>query len=110
MLRGITVVLYEETQIGVDAFNRPIVTENAVNVGNVLVAPMSDDDIINELNLSGRKAIYQLGIPKGDEHDWENKKVSFFGETFRVIGKPTVGIDEMIPLVWNKKAKVEIIE
>lgn len=110
MLRGITVVLYEETQIGVDAFNRPIVTENAVNVENVLVAPMSDDDIINELNLSGRKAIYQLGIPKGDEHDWENKKVSFFGETFRVIGKPTVGIDEMIPLVWNKKAKVEIIE
>lgn len=110
MLRGITVVLYEETQIGVDAFNRPIVTENAVNVGNVLVAPMSDDDIVNELNLSGRKAIYQLGIPKGDEHDWENKKVSFFGETFRVIGKPTVGIDEMIPLVWNKKAKVEIIE
>lgn len=110
MLRGITVVLYEETQIGVDAFNRPIVTENAVNVENVLVAPMSDDDIINELNLSGRKAIYQLGIPKGDEHDWENKKVSFYGETFRVIGKPTVGIDEMIPLVWNKKAKVEIIE
>lgn len=110
MLRGITVVLYEETQIGVDAFNRPIVTENAVNVENVLVAPMSDDDIVNELNLSGRKAIYQLGIPKGDEHDWENKKVSFFGETFRVIGKPTVGIDAMIPLNWNKKAKVEIIE
>lgn len=110
MLKGITVTLYERTQTATDAFNRPIWAENATPVENVLVAPMSNEDIVNELNLSGRKAVYQLGIPKGDTHDWENSRVSFFGETFRVIGKPTVGIDAMIPLNWNKKAKVEVIE
>lgn len=107
MLKGITVTLYERTQTSVDAFNRPIYTETASDVSDVLVAPLSDEEILDTLNLTGRRAKYQLGIPKGDTHVWEGNTVEFFGERWRVIGHPTIGIDEMIPLRWNKKVKVE---
>lgn len=109
MLQGITIQLIDKTQTGTDGFGRPTYVEQAVNVDNVLIAPMSDEEILDTLNLTGRRAVYQLGIPKGDTHDWENKKVVFFGAAWRVIGKPTVGIDAMIPLSWNKKVKVESI-
>ncbi len=108
-MKGITVTLYERTQSDTDPANRPIYTETAVEVADVLVAPLSDDEIIETLNLTGRRARYQLGLPKGDTHSWEGNKVSFFGETWRVIGHPTEGIEDMIPLRWNKKVKVESI-
>lgn len=103
-------ILHTVTQTGVDGFNRPVYAVNDVTVHNVLVAPVSDTEVLDTLNLTGRKAVYQLGIPKGDTNDWENREVVFFGETFRVIGMPTEGIDDMIPLSWNKKVKVERVE
>lgn len=106
-LQGITVTLFERSQGGVDGFNRPVYTETPVEVENVLVAPLSSEEILDTLNLTGRRAKYQLGIPKGDTHEWEGAKVSFFGETWRVIGKPTEGIEELIPLSWNKNVRVE---
>lgn len=110
MIKGIPVILKTVIQTGVDGFNRAIYDTADVIVDNVLVAPVSDEEIVNELNLSGRRAVYQLGIPKGDTHDWENREVVFFCETFRCIGMPTQGVDAMIPLWWNKKVKVERIE
>lgn len=107
MLKGITVQLLERTQTGIDGFNRPIYTETPVDVENVLVAPLSDEEVLDTLNLTGRRATYQLGIPKTDNHTWEGHRVRFFGETWRVIGKPTRGIDELLPLNWNMKVKVE---
>lgn len=107
MLHGIDVTLWTQTPNGVDEFNRVKYTETAELVSNVLVAPMSDTEVLDTLNLTGRKAVYQLGLPKGDLHEWENHRVSFFGEDWRVIGVPTEGIEEMIPLEWNKKVKVE---
>lgn len=107
LIKGITVNLLERTQTGADGFNRPIYTETPIEIENVLVAPLSDTEILDTINLTGRKAVYQLGIPKDDIHTWEDKKVQFFGETWRVIGKPTMGIDDNIPLDWNKKVKVE---
>lgn len=111
-MRGITVTLYERTQNGTDAFNRPVYTERAVQIDNVLVAPVSTggEEVLDDLNLTGRKAVYTLGVPKGDAHEWENCRVSFFGEDWRVIGIPTKGIDALIPLQWNKKVQVERIE
>lgn len=107
MIKGITVTLYEVTQTDIDDFGRPIYAETAVPVSDVLVAPLSDEEILDTVNITGKKAKYQLAIPKGDAHEWENRRVSFFGEDFRVIGKPTIGIEENIPLRWNKKVKVE---
>lgn len=109
MIKGITVTLYSRTQTGTDAFNAPIYTEEPVAVADVLVAPMSDEEILDTLNLTGRRAKYQLGIPKGDTHIWEGCEVGFFGQRWRVIGQPTEGLDHLIPLRWNKKVKVESI-
>ena len=107
MIKGITVLLYEKTQTGVDGFNKPIYKEIAVPVENVLVAPATADDIVSNTDLTGKKVVYTLGIPKGDTHDWKDKKVEFFGETFMTFGFPTKGIDELIPSDWNMKVTVE---
>ena len=109
VIKGITVTLHERMQTGTDGFNRPIYEETAVDVGNVLVAPAAEDEIEDMLNLTGRKAVYTLGIPKGDTHDWTDKKVSFFGQDFKTIGSPVEGIEAMVPLEWNKKVRCEII-
>lgn len=108
IIKGITVELLERTEIGTDDFNAPIYTEKAVVVENVLVAPLSDEERATETNLTGRKAVYQLGIPKGDRHEWTSgTRVRFFGQTWRIIGEPVMGIETMIPLDWNKKVRVE---
>lgn len=110
ILKGQTIQLIEKTQTGVDGFDRPTYQETEISVENVLIAPLSDTEVLDTLNLTGKKAVYHLAIPKGDTHTWENRKVRFFGETWRVIGKPTKGIDDLIPLDWNLKVKVESIE
>ena len=106
-LRGITVTLYEKTIAGYDDFNAPIYTETATTIDNVLVAPVSSNDIIDGISLYGKTAQYQLGIPKGDTHTWEDRKVEFFGKTWHTFGFVEEGIEELIPLEWNGKIKVE---
>lgn len=109
-IKGISIVLYEQLFSHKDEFNKDIYEQQPVTVDNVLVSPTSSEDAAEEMNLSGRKAVYTLAIPKGDTHDWENKKVEFFGQMFRTIGIPTEGIEELTPLDWNKKVKVERYE
>lgn len=110
-MKTISVVLHNfvETQER-DKTNRQITTETTTTVDGVLVAPVSSDDVVNTLNLTGKKAVYQLAIPKGDTNTWENAKVEFFGKTWRTIGIPQEGIEGNIPLKWNKKIQVEIYE
>lgn len=107
MIKGITVKLTIRIKTGTDEFNRPVYTETSENVKNVLVGEPSAEDVINELNLSGKRLAYTLAIPKDDTHTWEDTVVEFWGMKFRTIGIPTQGIDENIPLDWNKKVKVE---
>lgn len=109
-IKGITVTLYEQTQTGTDAFNDPIYTETAINVDNVLVYPSTQTEILETVNLYGRKAVYTLGIPKGDTHNWENCRIDFFGQSWRSFGIPSQGIEDMIPLDWNMKVTVERYE
>lgn len=109
-LRGITVTLYDKIEIGRDDFNKPIYDDKEVAIDNVLVEPLSSTEILETLSLTGRRAIYRLGIPKGDTHDWENKKIKLFGKEYRTIGPALEGIEDMIPLDWNKKVQVERIE
>lgn len=108
-LRGIPVVLISKESTGTDAFNRPIMTETRTTVEDVLVAPLSQtgDEIINELSLSGKKVKYQMAIPKSDMHSWEDSEVEFFGARWKTIGFSTIGIEDMIPLRWNRKVLVE---
>lgn len=107
MLEGMTVILYEKTKIGEDEFSSPIYEETPVEVENVLVSPSSSTDIVDSLNLYGKKAVYTLAIPKGDDHIWEDRMVEFFGKKWRTFGFPTEGMEHLIPLCWNKKVMVE---
>lgn len=107
MIRGITILLYEKRQTGTDAFHAPIYEETPVEVPNVLVGEPSAEDIVNEMQLHGKRIAYTLAIPKGDTHDWNDVTVEFFGQKWRTYGGVTQGIEAMIPLSWNKKVKVE---
>ena len=109
-MRGVTITLYNKVQTGVDAFNRPVYEDVATTVDNVLIGEPTTEDIINELSLTGKHLAYTLAIPKGDTHEWNDRKVEFFGEVFRTYGEPTQGIEHLIPLSWNKKVKVERYE
>ena len=109
-MKGIPITLYNKVEIRRDAFNKPIYDDVPETVENVLIEAISSTEVLETLSLTGRRAIYRLGIPKGDQHDWTDKKVSFFGQDFRTIGIPIEGIEEMIPLEWNKKVTVERYE
>lgn len=109
-IKGITVTLINNQEIGRDPFDNPIIEDVEIAVDNVLVSPTSSDDIVNTKDLTGRTAVYTLAIPKGDTNTWENQEVRFFGERWRVFGIPLQGIEELIPLDWNKKVMVERYE
>lgn len=107
MLKGIPVILYTEKAVGKDSLNNTIYEPTPETIENVLVAPSSSQEIVDSTNLYGKKAVYTLAIPKGDEHDWKDKTVEFFGSKWKTFGEPLMGIDELIPLSWNKKVTVE---
>lgn len=109
-IRGITVTLIGRTQTGTDVFNRPVYADTEEEVENVLIGEPTSEEIVDTLELTGKKLAYTLSIPKGDVHTWSGRKVRFFDEVFQVIGAPTQGIEDMIPLSWNRKVKVERIE
>ena len=106
-MTGAPVVLHVKTKTGVDSFNAPVFSETTETVNNVLIGQPTTEEIDSTLALYGKKIEYMLGIPKGDTHTWTDRTVEFFGERFRTIGEPTMGIEHLIPLSWNKKVKVE---
>lgn len=106
MLKGIPITLYETVRTGTDPLNRPVYEEIPVQVENVLVMPTTTEEQIDDLNLNGVRVLYTLAIPKGDTHDWQDKKVSFFDQSFKTVGAPVKTIDALTPTAWNTKVKV----
>lgn len=106
-IKGITVTLHIKTYSGDDDFGNPIYTDTTTTVDDVLVTPTSAEDSANAFAMYGKKTVYTLAIPKGDANTWEDTTVEFFGHIFRTVGEATQGIDENIPLKWNKQIKVE---
>lgn len=116
-IKGITVTLYEPTQTGTDPFGAPIETETATTVDNVLVGQPESEEITSAISLYGKRIKYTLGIPKGDTHNWENKKISWtdaYGtvHTCMTFGAPMTGIEENIhsSIPWHKKVYCESYE
>lgn len=107
---GITITLYDKTETGTDPLGAPIYTETPEEIENVIVAPASSQEILDATNIYGKKAVYTLGIPKGDTHDWTDKKVKIWDKYYRVFGVPLQGIDDIVPGPWNKKVTVETYE
>lgn len=113
-LKGITVTLYDRTRTGTDPFHNPIYTEVPVQVENVLVGEPSTDDIVTSQDLYGKTILYMLGIPKGDTHDWKDKKVEWtdaYGiHTCQTFGFPITGIEANIPGPWHMKVRCKAFE
>lgn len=110
MIKGRAVTLYENVEIGVDGLNRPIYEEQEVIVDNVLIEPASNDAIISDLDVTGKHLSYVLHIPKTDTHDWNDTKVGFYGEIWHTYGDCLIYDEDLTPLDWNKKVKVERYE
>ncbi|MDT2677316.1 hypothetical protein P7D92_10160 [Enterococcus dongliensis] len=106
-IHGIPITLIDKQVVSTDPFGSPVVKDVEILVDNVIVAPATTDDVTNQMSLTGKVAVYTLAIPKGDTHDWEDKEVEFFGQRWRTFGFPTEGIEDLIPLSWNKKVMVE---
>ena len=109
-IKGATVILYNKAVSGYDPFGRPTYTETSEAVPNVIIAPVSSNEQIAAYDLTGKKAVYQLGIPKGDEHDWQDNDVEFFGHRWHCFNVPVIGIEENVPLDWHKTIMVERYE
>lgn len=107
LIKGITVTLYEAVADGEDDFKNPLYREEPVAVANVLVTPAESDDITQDLQIYGKRAVYELSIPKVDTHIWEDRTVEFFGQKWKTFGFCKRYISENVPLDWNRKIKVE---
>lgn len=110
MIVGIPVTLVNQIYNGTDPLGNPRYRYNRTTVENCLVAPASTDDITTSVNLYGKQARYILAVPKGDQNNWIDQQVIFFGVTWRVFGFPMTGIDENIPGPWNTKYYLERYE
>lgn len=110
MIKGITVILIDRIQVGMDGFRHPVYEEREIEVENVLVAPAASTDIPETLDLERKKITYTLAIPKGDTHEWADHEVKFFGKKWKVCQEPLGGIESLLPLDWNKKVVVERYE
>lgn len=111
-IQGQTVTLYEQTQTRSDPFGAPVYEEAAVEVDNVLIGEPTTDDITTSTQVYGKVIRYMLGIPKGDNHDWQDKKVSWvdaYGRTYtaKTFGFPITGIEANIPGPWHMKVRCE---
>lgn len=110
MIRGTTVTLYERTKSGEDAFHAPTYTETATQVDNVLVGEPTTDEITTSTDLFGKKLLCWLAIPKGDAHEWKDRRVEWtdaYGRTVRVqtFGYPLTGIEANVPGPWHMKVR-----
>lgn len=106
-IKGIDVVLHAREEKGTDPFGAPIYEYHDITVGNILVEPITQTEIVSSTELNGNKTACRLCIPKGDNHVWEGNDVSFFGKRWKVYTDTIEYIDANVPLDWNKKILVE---
>lgn len=109
-IHGIPITLIDKQVVSIDPFGSPVVKDVEITIDNVIVAPATTEDVTSQMSVTGKRISYTLGIPKGDAHDWENKEVRFFGKRWKTVGIPLEGIEDLIPLEWNRKVMVERYE
>lgn len=110
LLSGQTVNLHIKTEAGFDPFGAPVCVEDIVAVDNVIIAPTSENDLQNDIQMYGKASTYTLHIPKGDTHDWANTIVEFWGKRWKTFGTVVMYQEELLPLEWNAKVKVDLDE
>lgn len=108
--KGIKIKFIEQKQTGSNSLGEPIFSETEEIIENVLIAPTTADEALSSTDLAGRKEVYTLAIPKGDTHNWDYAVVEFFGKRYKACAPAMGGIDELVPLSWGKKVRVERYE
>lgn len=108
MIKGETVILKQKNEIGIDRFGKPIYSTEDIAVDNVVIGSPSFDAAVAELNLTGKRLAFILGIPKGDEHNWEDAEIIIRGQRFKSYGFPLTQTVENVPGQWNTQVKVEV--
>jgi hypothetical protein len=110
LIKAITVRLFSPVTQSLDGFNEPIATETYEDVPGVLVYPTTGDAIVTDLQIYGKRSIYELCIPKGDDHQWEDAEVGFFGKKYHTFGPCIEYVEANTPTPWNKQIRCELIE
>lgn len=110
MIATETVVLVEKQQTGVDEFNAPVFSLVETPIKNVVVGSPTFDQAISELNLTGKRLAFILGIPKGDNHNWIDTTVIIRDQKFKTYGAPLLQTEANVPGPWNLQVKVEKYE
>lgn len=103
---GESVTLTVKTETGRDSFNNPTYSVTTVTVSNVLIGQPTAEEAQSSIDLYGKRCDYMLGIPKGDQHIWEDTTVSFWGHTFDTVGPMIMGIEANVPTQWHHKIRV----
>lgn len=106
-MKGTDIQIAVNTVVGYDEFGAPIIREDFETVKDCLVGSPTSEQITDALNMYGKKLVYVVGIPKGDTHTWENRKVMIWGEMYQTFGFCMTGIQENIPLRWGQNIRVE---
>lgn len=107
LIKGITVTLFEKTKTGEDVLGASIYEETPVAVENVLISPVSSEDLTGEDQLDGKKEVCEISIPKKNANAWENCRVEFRGQKWRTFGFVQQLMTENVPLDWDRKVKAE---
>ncbi len=114
-MRGITVTLYKKTADSTDPFGATAWKETAETVDNVLVGQPTTDEITESTDLYGKRIDFVLGIPKGDAHEWQDRRVEWtdaYGRTVKceTVGFPLTGVEHLVPGPWHMKVRCRRIE
>lgn len=108
MIKGITVQIFVKTLTGTDPFGAPIYQMVPEDVEDVIVGEVSATESTEALDLYGKKLEYTLGIPKDDNHDWEDKDVAFFGDTFHTVGNVERCIEANMPKAFRGRRNIKV--
>lgn len=109
MLVGETVTVTQKTVVGHDEFNNAIYSEKKTDVGDVLVAPGTDSDVIESTRPDGTEVNYTLYFPKTFTGKLENELVKVRGEWLDVVGCPDRFDDSVCPTRWNMVVRVGVV-
>lgn len=111
MIRGETVTVVREVEVGRDAGNNPIHEEVSEVVEDVLVAPGARADVIDSNRPDGVKVAWTLHFPKSFTGELRGASVSVRGlDPAPVIGDPQPYTAANTPTRWNRPAEIEQVE
>lgn len=114
MIRGITATVYKPKEAAKDRLGNTTKTWESVKVDNVLVSPLSGEDLETS-RPEGVNVALTLHFPKSFTASLKGCEVALPAPwalahgRYRVIGDPMPYIDANVPNAWNRPVNVEAV-